>query len=136
MLFYPHPDGGYQLEIEQRERRHLENVLMETIGKKIIGFRLGDDGFDLIFEDGDELEVYFIKGKLGLVLSRRNLVPVENCSLANKIVDDVMSHTSIRDISVEDRPDGCFISIDKNHHEYLKRECDKLVLKESKALLC
>lgn len=41
-----------------------DNIADDLIGKTITGVRPGEDGFDLIFSDGSEIEIYFIHGKL------------------------------------------------------------------------
>lgn len=41
-----------------------DNLASDLIGKTITGVRQGPDGFDLIFSDGSEVEIYFIHHEL------------------------------------------------------------------------
>ncbi len=37
--------------------------LSRVIGQTVIGVRVGPNGFDLVFDDGTELEVYVFSGR-------------------------------------------------------------------------
>lgn len=109
----------------------LHDVLTKLVDKKVIGYRFGENGFDLILENGDELEVYgglSYNGEClwGVSYSERYLIPVENCDTAREIVNDVLRNTKYGDISTTSTSKGCFVSVDKNELKEIKQECDKL----------
>ena len=120
----------------------LRGVFSELLERKIIGYRYGEHGFDLILDNGDELEVYTgLKDeggecKWGVATSKRKLVPVENCELARRIVHDVLDNTTVADIDIASTVNGCFVTIAKEELVNLKQQCSKLELIESTQTLC
>lgn len=118
-------------------RRHLDKI----IGKKIVGYRYGDGGFDLILDDGTELEVYTCiplaleKSSQcdckkmcgwGLVAVERRLFPVESLEKARKIVEEVLRKTSIRDIDTASTLNGYYVTVAEHELKKLGKECEKL----------
>lgn len=106
----------------------------KVLGKRIIGARVGKYGFDLILDDGSELEVYgglkLPDGScsgVGVSVSERVLVPVDNCAFAEWVVNRVIDVTGskVGDVAVDSTLKGCFVSIGKGELEELVKHCDK-----------
>lgn len=114
-----------------------ESIAVEigkVLGKRIIGARIGKYGFDLVMDDGSELEVYCgLKlpdgscSGVGVSVSERVLVPVDNCAFAEWVTNQIIDVTGSRvgDITVTSTLEGCFISIGKGEVESLIKYCDR-----------
>lgn len=131
------------------EKRLLKEYLDKIVGKRVIGYRYGDGGFDLIFDDGSELEVYAcvpnsIKKRddvdcydiceWGIIVDERKLFPVSSCKEANEVVDEVLSKTRVHDIDVAGTINGFYVTVAKRELETLKKECTNLSDKARRVL--
>ena len=112
-------------------REELEKV----IGKRVIGYRVGSDGFDLVFDDGTELELYCIPIYIeersvgdsdctyGVVVAKYKWFRVSDAKVAEHIVDKLS--TMIIDSTIVRLGDDVYVGIREDLLNDMKKICER-----------
>ncbi|WP_338250235.1 hypothetical protein [Pyrodictium abyssi] len=129
--------------ISEDRKKEVTRELSKLLGLEVVGARVGDNGFDLIFDDGTELEVYcFPKPRSsgptrgdegvkpdccwGIVVAKYRRYKVESLEEAERIVEE-LTRNQIDATIVGPLLDGTiYFGIREDLIEETKKLCSKL----------
>jgi len=107
--------------------------LSRVIGRTVIGVRVGPGGFDLVFDDGTELEAYFLDtGGEGtrcvwsVVVARYRLYRMPSTRVAEEIAYELNRHLVEATIVGPTEEGNVYIGVNEDHLEELKQICPRL----------
>ena len=124
----------------KKEMEYIARELSKIVGRKIIGFRVGWEGFDLILDDGTEVEVY-TRGveeppTYAVVVAEYKLYRVPSLSVAERVVEELSKRAV--DCTIQEHPDGSiYVGVYKGHVRDVEDMCRKKVFSdETTGILC
>ncbi len=125
------------------DKEALARELGKVLGRRVICFRVGDYGFDLVFDDGRELEVYCgLESSLGcawgIVVAERLLFPVASLDEAQKIVEELRFQHETIDVDIVESHEGrVYVSVARSDLPMLADVCKSSPLSErARRILC
>ena len=112
-------------------REEFKKELMKVIGKRVVEIRVGSYGFDLVFDDGTELEVYCCQPRrrrgcaIGVVAPKYRWFRVKSREIAEDIAEE-LSMNYIDAGVVGPLEDGSvYVAVNEDYLDDLKKICEK-----------